>query len=183
MSKYVDFVEFVTEHCCNCGMAFAMTSDFQRRRRDDKKPFYCPSGHGQHYPGKTEAEKLREELERKGQMLDAYQQRAAKVERQRDDVAKANKRMRDRIKNGVCPCCDRTFQNLLRHMQTEHADQPPLRTLREAYGLTQAGLAEEIGVSMGHVSAMERGAYVTPWAMQAIDRWCGRQAPAMKGKP
>lgn len=25
-----------------------------------------------------------------------------------------------RVKNGVCPCCNRSFQNLKRHMNTKH---------------------------------------------------------------
>lgn len=180
MSKYVDDVEFATEQCCNCGMAFAVTADFQKRRRDDHKQFYCPAGHQQFYNGKTEAQKLREELERKGQMLDAANQRAARIERQRNDVAKAHMRMRDRIKNGVCPCCNRTFQNLLQHMRTEHNGQLPLRTLREAYGLTQAALADEIGVTAGQVSAAERGKPVGLYAQTTIDSWVERQAPAIK---
>jgi hypothetical protein len=29
-------------------------------------------------------------------------------------------RMANRIKHGVCPCCNRTFLNLQRHMTTQH---------------------------------------------------------------
>lgn len=31
-------------------------------------------------------------------------------------------RTRNRIAAGVCPCCNRTFQNLADHMRTLHAD-------------------------------------------------------------
>jgi len=180
MSVYCDSIEFVTITCCNCRMPFGMSRAFYNARSNDHKLFYCPAGHDQYFSGKSEAEKLREEVERKSQMIDAANQRASRLERQRDDVAKAHKRMRERIRNGVCPCCNRTFQNLLRHMQTEHGDQPPLRTLREAYGLTQANLADEIGVTMGHISAAERGKSVTAYAQSAIETWVERQAPAMK---
>lgn len=182
MSVYCDSIEFVTITCYSCKMPFGMSRAFYEARRKDHKDFTCPAGHEQHFTGKSEEEKLREEVERKGQMLDAAQQRAHRLERQRDDVTKAHKRMRDRIRNGVCPCCNRTFQNLLRHMQTEHADQPPLRTLREAYGLTQANLADEIGVTNGHISAAERGKPVASYAQHAIDSWVDRQAPAIKEK-
>ena len=57
-------VTFVVEDCCECGMAFAMTQEFKNRKLEDKTMFYCPSGHRQHYLGKTEAQKLREQLER-----------------------------------------------------------------------------------------------------------------------
>lgn len=31
-------------------------------------------------------------------------------------------RTRNRIANGVCPCCDRSFTNLQRHMASKHPD-------------------------------------------------------------
>lgn len=31
-------------------------------------------------------------------------------------------RIKNRVKNGVCPCCNRTFENLARHMQAKHSD-------------------------------------------------------------
>jgi DNA repair exonuclease SbcCD ATPase subunit len=31
-------------------------------------------------------------------------------------------RIKNRASNGVCPCCNRTFQNLARHMHTKHPD-------------------------------------------------------------
>ena len=51
-----------TIHCCNCGMPFMVTLDFQRRRLADHEMFYCPAGHAQRYPGSTNEQKLREEL-------------------------------------------------------------------------------------------------------------------------
>lgn len=175
MSVYCDAIEFMTVTCCVCRMPFGMSRSFYDAKKKDHDTFFCPSGHKQHFTGKSEEDELREQLERREQMLDAANQRAGRLERQRDDVIRAHKRMRDRVKNGVCPCCNRTFQNLLRHMQTEHSNQPPLRTLREAYGLTQTNLANEIGVSMMHVSLAERGKHVVDWAQNAIESWIDRQ--------
>tara|TARA_Y100000310_G_scaffold338946_1_gene430083 strand:- start:1163 stop:1354 length:192 start_codon:yes stop_codon:yes gene_type:complete len=31
-------------------------------------------------------------------------------------------KLKNRAKAGVCPCCNRTFQNLSRHMETKHPD-------------------------------------------------------------
>ena len=31
-------------------------------------------------------------------------------------------RMKNRIKVGVCPCCNRTFQDLAKHMASQHKD-------------------------------------------------------------
>ncbi len=77
MSKFVDGIEFVTVECCNCGMPFAMTRDFKRRRLDDHKLFHCPAGHSQYYTGKSEAEKLKEQLAAKQRQLEAESGRAA----------------------------------------------------------------------------------------------------------
>jgi hypothetical protein len=141
---FVDQVSFYVEQCCNCGIPFAMTMELQKRRRNDRQSFYCPNGHGQHYTGPTEAERLKTELERKNLMLDAAQAKAATAEQDRAQIAKAHQRMRTRVMNGVCPCCNRTFQNLMQHMRSEHPDfsaTKTLFTLRQAFGMTQAALA------------------------------------------
>lgn len=176
MTKYIDNIELATEICCNCSMTFAMPSNYQKRRIDDHKIFFCPAGHQQHYTGKSAEQKLRDELERKAQMLEAEQARANKMQRQRDEATRAHMRMRTRVQNGVCPCCNRTFQNLLRHMQTEHADQPTVKSLRQAYGLSQANLAEEIGVNAMHVSLVERNFHVPKYAAERISGWVESQA-------
>ena len=174
MSQFSNNEWFETEQCCNCGMSFAMTADFKRRRIDDRALFYCPSGHAQHYTGKTEAQKLKQELERKQQMLDAAQARAATAERDREQVAKAHKKMRARVMNGVCQCCNRTFQNLLMHMKSKHPDfreTMKLSTLRAAFGMTQMAVAKEVGVNQMSVSNYERERPVTGYAKQRLDNW------------
>lgn len=177
MSQFSNNEWFEVERCCNCGMSFAMTTDFMRRRRDDRKMFYCPAGHPQHYTGKTEAQKLKEDLERKNQMLDAAQARAATAEREREQVTKAHQKMRTRVMNGVCPCCNRTFQNLMQHMQSEHPEfreQMTLATLRAAFGMTQADVAKEAGVNATHVSQYEREYPVSAYAKERLDKWVER---------
>src|SRR3990167_2121818 len=49
-------VGMVTEACCNCGVLFAMTADFDKERRRDHKLFYCPSGHAQSF-GENDTER------------------------------------------------------------------------------------------------------------------------------
>ena len=66
MPIFSDKTFFVTETCCNCSMPFAMTEDFQKARRQDRKTFYCPAGHGQRYVGKTEEQKLKDVLKSMG---------------------------------------------------------------------------------------------------------------------
>lgn len=182
MSQFADNIWFTVEHCYKCQVSFAMTSDFQQMRRKDRQTFYCPAGHGQVYMGETEESKLKRELERKEQMLAAEQARAAKSEQSLSQVSKAHRKMRERVMNGVCPCCTRTFQNLMSHMKSEHPDfasSKTLHALRTAFGMTQAALAKEVGVDSAYVSLYENDKYVPRWAKQSLDSWLERQnAPA-----
>lgn len=174
MGKFVDGIQFITEECCNCGMPFAMTADFRERRLHDRKLFFCPRGHSQYYAGKTEEQKLREQLDRERRAREAECGRASALQHQRDEIARSYGRMRERVKNGVCPCCSRTFQNLLQHMRTKHPDfgsHQLLKSLRDTFGLTQSTIAREIGVPVSYVSNFERARPVPAHAEVKIAQW------------
>jgi len=182
VTVFVDDIRFVTVLCGECGVPFAMTEEFRAGKLRDRTVFYCPSGHPRVYTGKTEAQKLQEQLDRERQVREAAEQRALRMQGERDQVAKAHKRMRTRVMNGVCPCCNRTFQNLLRHMQTEHQGELTLRAFREAFGMTQGALAQEIGVLPTYLSNAERGKYVPRHAQSAIDVWMAKQEAAQEAR-
>ena len=87
--------------------------------------------------------------------------------------------MRDRVKNGVCPCCNRSFTSLWQHIKNEHpefGESNTLKQFREAYGMTQHDFAQEMGVSNTHISAFERGARVPTWARDQIEAWMEAQS-------
>lgn len=181
MASFVENSWLSTETCCNCGMLFAMPQDVQRRRRDDKATFYCPAGHAQHYTGPTEADKLRREVERERQVREAAEARAGKAEQNLAQVARAHRKMRQRVMNGVCPCCNRSFGNLRQHMKTEHPDFGSARTLlelRQAFGMTQAAVAKEACVQLPYVSNYERGKSVPGRARERLDAWVDTQGAA-----
>lgn len=131
MSLTMEFTDTLVVVTCWCGINHAVPEnlrDFQLRQHRDGKPvtsIYCPLGH-QHAPaGKGEAEKLRETLARE-------RDRAARLAAQRDQAeasARAYKgaatRARKRAKAGTCPCCKRTFQQLARHMASQHPGFDP----------------------------------------------------------
>jgi ssDNA-binding Zn-finger/Zn-ribbon topoisomerase 1 len=109
----------VSEECCNCGVTFAMAKKFKEQRLRDRQTFYCPAGHGQHYTGETDADKLRRAEQRnralKDQLDAAEASRAAykgQATKYRNQVA--------RTENGVCPHCNRSFVDLRRHMGSKH---------------------------------------------------------------
>ena len=122
--------------CCNCGMTFAVPDAWVTDRRRNHDTWYCPNGHGQHFPGKTDAEKANAEAERlRGELAAARQdkkywydrtkeERQAKeaVERSRSAIKGQLTRVKRRVVNGVCPCCNRRFADLHRHMETKHPE-------------------------------------------------------------
>lgn len=110
-----------TEECCKFGMMFAMPAAVRQRRLEDGGSFWCPNGHEQHF-SKSEVQRLREKLDEQTRAAtrQAYRALAAEVAERR---AKAElKRVNRRVSAGVCPCCNRTFQNLARHMKTKHSE-------------------------------------------------------------
>ena len=57
--------DFRQEDCPNCHIIFFVPAAFQAARIKDKQTFYCPNGHRPNYIGKTEEEKLREQVQSK----------------------------------------------------------------------------------------------------------------------
>jgi septal ring factor EnvC (AmiA/AmiB activator) len=109
-------------HCGACGVPFAMPSNLLTNARENSKIwFWCPNGHQLHC-SEDECDRLRT--------------KNAQLERQlanRDEDVRAAKaaltatkgeltKVRKRIENGVCPHCHRSFQNVKRHMATQHKE-------------------------------------------------------------
>lgn len=119
--------ELVTIICGKCGILFAMPEKFEESRRNDHATFYCPSGHSRYFPGKSEEEKLKRQLQQERARADRAEE-DAEHQRKYGNVAmrrlRAQKgvttKLKKRVANGVCPCCNRTFVNLGRHMSSKH---------------------------------------------------------------
>jgi hypothetical protein len=87
----------------------------------------CPVGHTWWYAGETEEQRLE-------RLLKVQRDRAGRLAAERDQAqqevtvhkrrATRFKNDRDRIKRrvaaGVCPCCNRSFQDVRRHMERQH---------------------------------------------------------------
>lgn len=115
--------------CPNCGMPFGISEDFEKRRRNDHADFYCPRGHVMAYTGKSDAEKarddaaaLRRRLECTEATLTHTRDQLQATEYQRRAQKANNTKLRKRIAAGVCPCCNRTFQDVARHMKGQHPE-------------------------------------------------------------
>jgi hypothetical protein len=125
-----------TGPCCRCGAPIRLPGELYRSaKRSPAISFWCAYGHEQHFPaGETEADKLRRERDRLTQKLaekddDIARERRMR-EREREEREAAERRasaargqvtkLKKRASNGVCPCCNRTFGDLARHMATKH---------------------------------------------------------------
>jgi hypothetical protein len=115
-------IELVSIECADCGMVFGVTPTFRQWRVGDHKVFYCPNGHGNIYYAKTEAEKLKQELELAKNRARGEERRREAAERSLAATKGVVTKMRKRIGNGTCPCCNRHFTDLHRHMETKHPE-------------------------------------------------------------
>ena len=123
--------------CCECGVHFMVPAYLLQRFKETGAWFFCPNGHRQHYT-KTTVQRLEEQLEREREATSAQARRAEMAERRANmeqRSARAYKgrvtRIKNRIKNGVCPCCNRSFENLARHMATKHPGFDPDNASRD----------------------------------------------------
>lgn len=126
-------ITLVAMDCPSCGVIFALSQELDERRRDDGATIYCPNGHKMSYDSREEKERERIEAER-----DAAQRRADRERqwRHRAEEREAHQRrsaaayrghltrMRNRVRNGVCPKggCKRSFTDLAEHIRTEHPE-------------------------------------------------------------
>ena len=170
---------YETIHPSCCGAPFAVAAQTLRRWKRDKNWWFCPHcGTRLYFPGETPEQR---EMRQLRAAAERNEQAAIQAREEADRRSRQYRRIRDRVKNGVCPCCERTFQNLARHMATEHpefGDHDRLRHLRAAYGLSQVDLSEEIGVPASYISLYENERSVPEWGVGAIEDWIAVQGGA-----
>lgn len=112
--------------CWRCDVIYGMSETMHERRKADGESFFCPNGHSAAYK-ETEADKLRRERDRLTQRMaekddEIRRQRDLRegTERQLSATRGVVTRIKNRVGHGVCPCCNRTFGDLHRHMATKH---------------------------------------------------------------
>lgn len=120
MKQISDSSVLVVDTCCVCGIRFAVPELYQDKLRETHKTFYCPNGHSLHFPSASkieQAERAAKEWEKEAhsqQLLKEAAERSARAHKA------AHTRTKNRVKNGVCPCCKRHFANLGQHMLNKH---------------------------------------------------------------
>jgi hypothetical protein len=109
---------------CWCGIRHAIPVELDRQARDNGKTVYCPLGHSWVYK-ETRADELERELRQAQQRQRATRDLLDAEQRSHSATRGHLTRTRKRAAAGVCPCCQRTFQNVARHVATKHPDFTP----------------------------------------------------------
>lgn len=107
--------------CGSCGIQFGLPDFYWQRREKDGATYYCPNGH-KLSQGEKEEDRLRRQLEaERSRRVHAEDQRKAAektLTATKGQLTKAKKR----AANGVCPCCNRSFVDVQRHMRSKHPE-------------------------------------------------------------
>lgn len=117
-------VELTTMQCGSCGIVFAMPSAKYDQCRTKGGNFFCPNGHARVFR-EPDVKRLERELAQERQQHDqcrADRDHAENRARTLKGVVTKKRKQLDRVSKGVCPCCNRSFENLHRHMQTKHPE-------------------------------------------------------------
>ena len=119
---YTQTFTIISPACC--GVPFAMNDDMVQSRESNHKTWYCPNcGCRRHFAKLSREEQLERQLHYARELSESRAQQLKTADYQRR-AAKANlTKYKKRVGKGVCPCCNRTFQNLARHMASQHPDQ------------------------------------------------------------
>lgn len=117
-------------NCHKCGGTYAMSNYYLEERRDDGVGWVCPYCQAGTAYCKSEADRLRAELTKQKRSTDYQRREKEKYLQQRNTLEHSRNGMKGvlvreqkklaRVRKGVCPCCNRHFKNVQRHMDSQH---------------------------------------------------------------
>lgn len=112
---------------CWCGIQHAVPESLRKEQlrkheRGELMEVFCPIGHAYVLAGESEKSKVERELQRERQRLDQMLMELRDTRNALNAQKAAKSRLKNRVANGVCPCCNRTFANLQRHMEHRHPE-------------------------------------------------------------
>ena len=124
----IDRSTIYIQTCYKCGIRFGMPDYLDDKNRENGNSFWCPNGHPQCYCI-TEVQRLKKELQQvesqRSRWHDRFREEACvrrTAERSNQALKGVVTRTKKRHAAGLCPCCNRTFQQLVRHMKSKHPD-------------------------------------------------------------
>lgn len=125
MSDTLTFTGRLVVSVCWCGMRHAIPEeldDFRRREHADGRSHsvYCPLGHSYVLSGTPEVVKERKRREAAEARAQAIQDQLDSEQRSHAATKGQLTKTKKRVANGVCPCCNRHFVTVERHVASKH---------------------------------------------------------------
>lgn len=149
MNVPIHIIKIAYISCYRCGIEFGVPEDYDRARVRDHRSFYCPNGHGQHYPRKKMKGASAEEIEARRQRIrELHEQEQAEARAADKDAAPAvdpldvlNRVTRDDRNRFVCPECGKKYKYLksFRNHMGDH-NRALLDALETVEGLRAIGI-------------------------------------------
>lgn len=129
LDSYTDVtVKLDIKNCPVCGIVYGVPKSMMDRKLRDGGSWYCPNGDNIIFT-KTEADKQRERAEQAEKDRDYWQreerrerERAERIKREKAAVKGQLTKTKKRVGKGVCPCCNRHFVNVQKHMESQHPE-------------------------------------------------------------
>lgn len=122
-----DKYEFL--QCGTCAVRHAIPKVIYDHCKGEGGYWYCPNGHQRGFrTGAEEAERqeIRRERDRLKQDAARLQDELAAQTQRANEAERRVIQVRKRAAAGVCPCCNRTFLNVQRHMKSKHPNVVPM---------------------------------------------------------
>lgn len=117
---------------CKCGGTYAINERYREEKARTGGYWHCPYcecswgyGEGENARLKKEVEAAKKREQMANQRADDWRVRADHEGRRAAAARGQVTKLKNRVGKGVCPCCNRTFANLQRHMQGQHPDWAP----------------------------------------------------------
>lgn len=123
---FTEVVELEKMTCKNCNGIFALNREYILHQRTHAGGYYCPYCQTLWVWRESESDKLRKLLAEKHKEVTASKCEAMRERQLKEETSlrmKAERKLK-RVDHGVCPCCNRTFRNLARHMASKHLKIP-----------------------------------------------------------
>lgn len=114
----IDMTEMV---CGKCGINFTVPEDWRSGKQETGETWYCPNGHPRAY-AESDVDKAKKALEEEKIRHIATLARLNEARAAERKAVAETERLKKRVSAGVCPCCNRTFKQLARHMKTKHPE-------------------------------------------------------------
>ena len=113
----------ITETCPACGCWHAIPEGLYNKAKEDSSlDICCPNGHKYHF-----TRTLQEQLniaQRKAQVAEGrvefWKDQCTGAERSRSAHKAVATRLKKRLKKGLCPCCNKHFPDLHKHIKIKH---------------------------------------------------------------